>query len=210
MGKQLTGFIGLAAVMVLAIVVTLGVSTFTSTTSVQAKMAEGVEGEITPIGSIFSPLVAAATVTGVGGTNLDSTMSTTDPGAAAKYTIKFKTNGSNTSTVSLAAGSGTITLDWDSDFGIPATIATNLVTMSASSVAGGSSPVADEVVNPTDVTITFIGVENDEPRMVLTVPDMDTSDDTGGNGISELSNVTITIAQGAGITNPSEGQTPTM
>jgi len=210
MGKQLTGFIGLAAVMVLAIVVTLGVSTFTSSTSVQAKMAEGVEGEITPVGSLFSPLVAAATVTGVTGTNLSSTMSTTDPGAGAKYTIKFKTNGTNTATNQLKAGSGTITLDWDSDFGIPATIATNLVTMSADSVAGGTTPEADEVVNPSDITITFIGVENDEPRMVLTVPDMDTSDDTGGNGISELSNVIITFAQAAGITNPTEGQTPTM
>ena len=64
MGKQLTGFIGLAAVMVLAIVVTLGVSTFTSNTSVQAKMAEGVDSEITPTGSLFSPMVAAAAVTG--------------------------------------------------------------------------------------------------------------------------------------------------
>ena len=84
MGKQLTGFIGLAAVMVLAIVVTLGVSTFTSTTSVQAKMAEGVDSEITPTGSLFSPLVATAAVTGTSGTTLDSTMSNTDPGPAAK------------------------------------------------------------------------------------------------------------------------------
>jgi len=220
MGKQLTGFIGLAAVMVLAIVVTLGVSTFTSTTSVQAKMAEGVDSEITPTGSLFSPLVATATVTGVDGTTLDSTMSNTDPGAAAKYTIKFVTAGTvstdaspSDDTVSLAAGSGTITLDWDDDFGIPATIDTSLITLSTNSVAGGNTTqeaANNETVNPVDVTITFIGVESDEPRMVLTVPDMDTSDNTGGNGIGEGAEVVIIVAQAAGITNPTEGQTPSM
>jgi hypothetical protein len=199
-------------------VVTLGVSTFTSTTSVQAKMAEGVDSEITPTGSLFSPLVATAAVTGVSGTTLDSTMSNTDPGAAAKYTIKFVTAGTvNTDsdptddTVSLAAGSGTITLDWDDAFGIPATIDPSHVTMSTNSVAGGSgSPADNESVNPVDVTITFIGVESDEPRMVITVPDMDTSDNTGGNGIGEGAEVVIIVAQSAGITNPTEAQTPTM
>ena len=215
MGKQLTGFIGLAAVMVLAIVVTLGVSTFTSTTSVQAKMAEGVDSEITPTGSLFSPIVAALAVTGAKATNgtytaadtLSANMSNTDPGAAAKYTIEFVTSSSGL----LAAGTGTITLDWDDAFGIPATIATSNVVLTSSVVGGGGgSPVAGVAVNPTDVTVTFIGVENDEPRIVLTVPDMDPSDGTGGNNIGNSSNVMIIFNQSAGITNPSEAQTPTL
>jgi len=215
MGKQLTGFIGLAAVMVLAIVVTLGVSTFTSTTSVQAKMAEGVDSEITPTGSLFSPIVAALAVTGTKATNgtytasdtLSANMSNTDPGAAAKYTIEFVTSSSGL----LAAGTGTITLDWDDAFGIPATIATSNVVITSSVVGGGSgSPAAGVAVNPTDVTVTFIGVENDEPRIVLTVPDMDPSDGTGGNNIGNSSNVMIIFNQSAGITNPTEAQTPTL
>ena len=215
MGKQLTGFIGLAAVMVLAIVVTLGVSTFTSATSVQAKMAEGVDSEITPTGSLFSPLVAAAAVTGVKATNgtytaadtLSSNMSNTDPGAAAKYTIEFKTSSGG----ALTAGTGTITMDWDDAFGIPATIATSNVILTSSVVAGGATTrVAGVAVNPTDVTVTFIGVENDEPRIVLTVPDMDPSDGTGGNGIGNSSNVMVIFNQSAGITNPTEAQTPTL
>ena len=215
MGKQLTGFIGLAAVMVLAIVVTLGVSTFTSTTSVQAKMAEGVDSEITPTGSLFSPIVAAAAVTGAKATNgtytaadtLSSHMSNTDPGAAAKYTIEFVTSSGG----ALTAGTGTITMDWDDAFGIPSTIATSNVVMTSSVVAGGdTSRVAGVAVNPTDVTVTFIGVENDQPRIVLTVPDMDPSDGTGGNGIGNTSNVMIICNQSAGITNPTEAQTPTM
>ena len=239
MGKQLTGFIGLAAVMVLAIVVTLGVSTFTSTTSVQAKMAEGASSEITPVGDIFSPLVAASSVTGSrsdvtgGGTyvasdTLSSHMSNTDPGAAAKYTIEFQTSDfcanqadcdsksmgdvSSSAGGALPNGTGQITLDWDDAFGIPATIATSHVTMTASVVSGSGSTAAsaDVAVNPTDVTITFIGVENDEPRMVITVPDMDPAENTGGNGIGNGSNVSIIIAQAAGITNPTEGQTPTL
>jgi len=210
MGKQLTGFIGLAAVMVLAIVVTLGVSTFTSNTSVQAKMTEGVDSEITPTGSLFSPLVATAAVTGSSNSTLDSTMSNTDPGAGAKYTIKFVTSSAG----ALAAGSGTITLDWDDAFGIPATIDTSHVTLSSSVVTtptGATTAAPDDTVNPTDVTVTFIGVENDEPRMVITVPDMD--DDTtgsGGNGIGNSGAVTIIVAQAAGITNPTEAQTPTL
>ena len=210
MGKQLTGFIGLAAVMVLAIVVTLGVSTFTSNTSVQAKMTEGVDSEITPTGSLFSPLVATAAVTGVTNTTLNSTSTNTDPGAGAKYTIKFVTSSGG----ALAAGSGTITLDWDDAFGIPATIDTSQVSLSASVVTtptGATTAAPDDTVNPTDVTITFIGVENDEPRMVITVPDMD--DDTtgsGGNGIGNSAEVTIIVAQAAGITNPTEAQTPTL
>ena len=215
MGKQLTGFIGLAAVMVLAIVVTLGVSTFTSATSVQAKMAEGVDSEITPTGSLFSPLVAAAAVTGAKATNgtytaadtLSSNMSNTDPGAAAKYTIEFKTSSGG----ALTAGTGTITMDWDDAFGIPATIATSNVILTSSVVAGGATTrVAGVAVNPTDVTVTFIGVENDEPRIVLTVPDMDPSDGTGGNGIGNSSNVMVIFNQSAGITNPTEAQTPTL
>ena len=213
MGKQLTGFIGLAAVMVLAIVVTLGVSTFTSTTSVQAKMAEGVDSEITPTGSLFSPKVAALAVTGTKATNgtytagdtLSSHMSNTDPGAAAKYTIEFVTSSSG----ALTAGTGTITLDWDDAFGIPATIATSNVIITSSVVTVGSG-TAGIAVNPTDVTVTFIGVENDEPRIVLTVPDMDPADGTGGNGIGNSSNIMIIFNQSAGIPNPTEAQTPTL
>ena len=218
MGKQLTGFIGLAAVMVLAIVVTLGVSTFTSTTSVQAKMAEGVDSEITPTGSLFSPMVAAASVTGSATTTgtytasdtLSSHMSNTDPGAAAKYTIEFVTSSSG----AIASGTGTITLDWDDDFGIPATIANEHVSITSSVVTtptGATTAAPDAAVNPTDVTVTFIGVENDEPRMVITIGDMDPdTTGSGGNGIGNSSNVAITIAQAAGITNPTEGQTASM
>jgi hypothetical protein len=181
-------------------------------------MAEGVDSEITPTGSLFSPMVAAAAVTGTKTTTgthtasdtLSSHMSNTDPGAAAKYTIEFVTSSGG----ALASGTGTITLDWDDDFGIPATIANEHVSITSSVVTtptGATTAAPDASVNPTDVTVTFIGVENDEPRMVITIGDMDPdTTGSGGNGIGNSSNVVITVAQAAGITNPTEGQTASL
>ena len=137
-------------------------------------------------------------------------MSNTDPGATAKYTIEFATS----STGAIASGTGTITLDWDDDFGIPATIANEHVVITSSAIttpSGATTAAPDAAVNPTDVTVTFIGVENDEPRMVITIGDMDPdTTGSGGNGIGNSSNVVITVAQAAGITNPTEGQTASL
>ena len=131
-------------------------------------------------------------------------------GATAKLVI---TSGTGTQTI--AEGS-TITLSLEKVFGVPSTIATTDIVMT-SSVLTNASGAANVRVHPKNVTVEFTGAKLDNPLVHLEVPDMDpTVTGTGSNmfagsqGIGASSTVVITIAQSAGITNPTESDSPTV
>ena len=146
-----------------------------------------------------SPLKATADVTGVTNNAFNTpTIQQTpeDPGSTARYTIKFRTP------TALAAGVDDIVFTLDSEFGVPNPLDRLQVSISADSVTGGGA--ANESVAPLGVTVDFVGTEGDEPEITITVGDMDTSDNSGGNGIDALANVTVIIRQAAGVSNPTE------
>ena len=120
-----------------------------------------------------------------------------DPGASASYTFTFVATSGLTNSVD------DIVITFDNEFGVPSVIATVQITISADNVTGGGTP--NEVVNPASVSVAFVGVGNDQPEVTLRVPDMDTSGGSGSNGIASGALVTVTLNQGAGLTNPTEG-----
>jgi hypothetical protein len=140
-----------------------------------------------------SPLPAATAVSS--GT---ATVDPDDPGAATRLEVQF-----NTSAGPLNPGTGRITVRMvDDDWQVPSTLDRNQITISASAVTGLGNP--DQAVAPQAVNVTFEGTENDEPQIVLTVPDMDTDDNTGANGITAGATVNIVFQQSAGVRNPTE------
>jgi hypothetical protein len=104
-------------------------------------------------------------------------------------------------------GVDTILLTFDEDFQVPPSIDRNNVSISATQVTGtGEVPGSPNVaVAPQVVTVDFVGTENNEPELTITVPDMDPGDNTGGNGIAAGATVTVIFSQAAGIRNPTEG-----
>ena len=131
-------------------------------------------------------------------------------GATAKLVI---TSGTGTQTIAEGA---IITLSLEKVFGVPSTIATTDIVMT-SSVLTNASGAANVRVHPKNVTVEFTGAKLDNPLVHLEVPDMDpTVTGTGSNmfagsqGIGASSTVVITIAQSAGITNPTESDSPTV
>ena len=107
----------------------------------------------------------------------------------------------------LEANVGTITIDFDKDVGVPASISESDVTIrgvidvpNTDTVRSGKSFTG----TPLDVTVSYETIDK-EPRVVLTLGDMDPTDD-GVTGIA-AGRVSVIFRQGAGITNPTEAQT---
>ncbi len=141
-----------------------------------------------------------------------TTMVITPPevGATAKLVI---TTGTASTTIAEGA---IITLSPENAFGVPSSIATTDIVMT-SSVLTNNSGAANVRVHPKNVTVEFTGAKLNNPLIHLEVPDMDpTVTGTGSNmfagsqGIGASSTITITIAQSAGITNPTESDSPTI
>ena len=144
------------------------------------------------------PINAVTAVTG--GVTVDPD----DPGEATRLEVQFATTAGP-----LNPGTGRVTVRMvDDEWQVPTTLDRNQVTISASAVTtppgATQTGSADQAVAPQAVNVTFEGTENDEPQIVLTVPDMDTDDNTGANGIAAGAVVTIVFQQSAGILNPSE------
>ena len=121
------------------------------------------------------------------------------PGAVASYILEF------VAPHDLNNGVDEIIITWDKNFkNFPSVIATSAVSISASAVTGGGS--AGEAVAPEEVNVDFVTPENADlqPQTLLRVSDMDTDDNSGGNGIAAGATVTVVFRQAAGITNSSE------
>lgn len=160
-------------------------------------LALGVFATMLALG-LFSPSEVRAEAVGV-----NFTASSTTPAAGAKYVVSF------TTTDTLQAGIDTITLKFDDDFKVPATIDKQYVNITSNLWTNATSPNTGSLVaNPVDITVNFTGTPANDPEITLTVPDMDATSanpgnqNIGGTSGGATSTVTITFTQGAGITNP--------
>ena len=132
------------------------------------------------------------------------TVDPNDPGALTRLEARFTLGATGSE---LNNGVDTILLRFDEDFQVPPSIDRNNVSISATQVTGtGQVPGSPNVaVAPQVVTVDFVGTENNEPEITITVPDMDPGDNTGGNGIAAGATVAVIFSQAAGIRNPTEG-----
>jgi hypothetical protein len=121
-----------------------------------------------------------------------------DPGAAARYTVKFQTSHR------LLAFRDLIIFTLDEEFSVSDSLGVNQISISADAVAGGTNPVPGQSVAPLEVVLDFVGTKSDKPEITLVVPDMDPSDGTGSNDIAAGANVTVIFYQSARIMNPTE------
>ena len=211
MDRKIALPVGLAVMVLLAVVGVLSLLSFTAAQPTEASILDASNltlGEIDT--ETFNPIVATGPVTEPLPVEFVSRSNTPiTPGAQSSYTMKFITPNL------LQNGSDAIILKFEDDFGVPNLIDPSQVTISADAVIGGSVDAAGdttgspgEAVKPEGVTIQKVGSEKDEEEVSLRVPDMDTSDNTGGQSIPAGAEVTVVVRQGAGITNGSEGSIP--
>jgi hypothetical protein len=193
---------GLAVLVVMAVVGMLSIFSFTSTNIAEASLENQTTTTLNNIGT------AAATDRV---TTVTMTASPTLVGDTARIQITFLTTGAiatnNSSSAGagdLAAGSGEISIRFDSSkFKVPDIIATNAVTISTSTTNYNvATEEPNQAVHPNSVTVSTTGSENDLPVITLVVPDMDPDTDTGANGIGSAATVTVTILQSAGVSLP--------
>ena len=190
---------------VLALMVSMGMF------SGQKVVANDIAPELDGVRTGGSPLAApaAAQTMSAGGTS-SVTITPPEVGATAKIVIS-----TGTGTTAILEGD-IITLRMESVFGVPTSIATSDIIMTSSTVSNVSG-AANVRVNPKNVTVEFTGQKLNTALIHLEVPDMDpTTAGSGGSmmsgsqGIGASSTLAITIGQSAGITNPTEADSPTV
>ena len=135
-----------------------------------------------------------AAVSGVTVTNSPSF-----PGAAAQYQIKFYTG------KQLNEGTGQILLNIDSSVGVPTSLSTQDVRISASLVTGSSTPNQSRPLDLAPVYQVLPGTDN-RKRYTISVPDMDAAEARNAS-IAKHAMVTITLLANSGFTNPTEAGT---
>ena len=121
----------------------------------------------------------------------------TDPGAGARYQIKFVT------AYTLSEGTDDIILDIDSSVGVPTSLSSQDVRISADMVTGtGSTPNQNR---PLDDAPRYRVLDGTDGRTEyrISIPDMDTSPDRNAS-IAAGATVTLTLQANAGFTNPTE------
>jgi hypothetical protein len=190
---------------VLALMVSMGM--FSGQKLVANDIAPELDGVRIGGGPVAAP-AAAQTMSAAGTSSV--TITPPEVGATAKIVIS---TGSGTTAI---LEGDIITLTMESVFGVPTAIATSDIIMTSSTVSNVSG-AANVRVNPKNVTVEFTGQKLNTALIHLEVPDMDpTTAGTGGammsgsQGIGAAGTVSITIAQSAGITNPTEADSPTV
>ena len=118
------------------------------------------------------------------------------PGAAAQYEIKFLTK------QMLPEGIGKIFLEIDSSVGVPTSLSTQDVRISATLVTGNSTANQNR---PLDLAPTYEVIPGSDNRKLYTiaVPDMDAAESVNAS-IKGGATVTVTFLANAGFTNPTE------
>ena len=202
MDRKIALPVGFAVVALLAVVGVLAMFSFTAPQPTEASnldtgnldLGQVDPGKLTePFGE---PIKGTYAVTGGQAGPPSIVNSPRDPGAAARFTIRFNI------TDDLVPGVDEIIIDWKKDFGIPDVIPESGVTIRADSVTGDGAPGSS--VNPESVTVSRILAGDDQFEIALLVPDMDPADGSGGNGIAADALVTVVFRQSAGLTNNEE------
>jgi len=199
MNGKIKMYLGLALVLVVSAMATVGLFAFSAAPTAEASITSSLTGVAEGegprgVGERMTTQVAEAV------TGLAVVQSPTDPGAPAKYTVTFQTPRQ------LNAGSDTIIVNFDSEIKFPAVLDRNEISISSSAVVQvGGVGAAGTAVSPLDVTTRIIAEDSNSTEVTMTVPDMDPSDNTGGNSIAAAANVTVIFRQAAGLTNATEG-----
>ena len=199
MNGKIKMYLGLALVLVVSAMATVGLFAFSAAPTAEASITSSLTGVAEGegprgIGERTTTQVAEAV------TGLAVVQSPTDPGAPAKYTITFQTPRA------LSAGSDTIIINFDSEIKFPAVLDRNNISISSDAVVQVNSVgQPGSSVSPLDVTTRILAADSNSTEVTLTVPDMDPSDNTGGNAIAAAANVTVIFRQSAGLTNATEG-----
>ena len=133
--------------------------------------------------------------------NLRVTNDPTDPGAQARYQIKFATS------PQLNEGTDDIILNIDASVGVPTSLGQQDVRVSASLVTGmaddgGSTPNQSRPLDDAPRYRVIPGTDN-RKEYRITIPDMDGSPDRNSS-IAENAVVTVTLQANAGFTNATE------
>jgi len=201
MKRKLTTYLGLALVVAVGAMAALAAFTFTATPQLaEATVSDSSTGIIAG-GPRDSNLISPQAITSVtlSATGAATAVSPNDPGVPSRFELRFVT-----SPTGVLNPGAEIIMTLDDDFQVAPSLVTNLITISSSGLVGGGSP--NQTVRPDGVTVSLVGPENDQAEIRLIVPDMDTSDATGGGGqgIAGGATVTVIFQQGSGITNPSE------
>jgi hypothetical protein len=194
MDKKIVIPFGFALMLTMAVIGALALFNLTAISPAEASIKDTVKNTRVNL----DPLKASGTPATVTVSGTPVTVNPNDPGALARYEVRFTTG------AVLLNGVDTIILTFEDDFQVPPSIDRTSVSVSATAVTGAAgNPGAS--VNPIAVTVDFVGPENDEPEITITVPDMDPDDNTGGNGIAANAVVTLIFPQSAGLRNPTEG-----
>ncbi len=159
----------------------------------------------------------------------------TDPGAAAKFTVKFINGAVGTDTADLAGAVDTITIALEDDIQVPSIIEPSTVTITTTRFSNDKPTITGAatgtvVANPLGVNVVFDGTPKDDPNITLDIPDMEPSTATPGyqgiagpceaaatatgsaclnssdSTLSGTTTVTVVFRQNAGITNATEAE----
>ena len=104
----------------------------------------------------------------------------------------------------LTANLDTITIEFADDVQVPEVLDERFISIVGTTTTGTSGGDVT-VANPLDVTVEYVGVPADEPKVTLTVGDHDPNvDNVRGIGAGKVS---VIFRQGAGIKNPTEAGT---
>jgi hypothetical protein len=198
MGKKIVITFSLVFMLAMSVIGEWSLSDITAVSPAEARIKgtfKGVRLNVNPDKLSRTALGTPATVMV---TDNAVTMTPNEAGALAQYKIRFVTG------AALQNGIDTIILTFEDDFQVPTSIDRNDVFMSATAVTGNNG-LPNMSVQPLAVTVDFVGPENDEPEITISVPDMDPDDNTGGNGIAAGATVTLIFPQSANLRNPTEG-----
>ena len=159
-----------------------------------------------------NPIVAPTPISG----GFTVTATPNKPGEVASYTLTFQV------AADLVNGVDEIIITWDKDFkNFPSVISTTAVSIRAVGDGGGCGGLGEDLttcgvtggngnegqaVAPEEINVDFVTPESADlqPQTNLLIPDMDTDDNSGGNGIRAGATVTVVFRQQAGISNPTE------
>ena len=122
-----------------------------------------------------------------------------DPGAAAEYTITFKTE------AVLRSGTDQIILDIDSSIGVPTSLSPSAVRIRASAIEGAANarPNQNRVLELAPVYRVIPGTDG-RKEYKIRIPNMDGVPENPVADIAAGATVTLTLLANSGFTNPTE------
>jgi hypothetical protein len=142
---------------------------------------------------MLTPSKVAGQATGVSKASVVATPN--EPGAAARYVVTFDID-------TALDINDVIVLEFENEYQVPTTLEASAISISSGT---GASQLS---AHPSDVTVRSVGSPANQHQITLTIPDMDSSDDSSA-GVA-AGEVRVTFAQNSGMKNPLESANRTV